>query len=60
MPPYDPGRPCTIEVEFATSDHSEQFQHHPLVDIVDGRTIEHGPRLVDGLGQFYFSYRWPD
>ena len=50
VPPYDPGRPCTIEVEFGTSDAVEQFHHHPLVEVVDGRTVRtDGRRLVDGL-----------
>ena len=61
VPPYDPGKPCEILVELATSDHTEQFRHHPVVEILDGRTI--ASRADDwwtAWRQFYFSYRWPD
>src|SRR6187549_554972 len=27
--PYDPGHPCEIRVELATSDHAEQYRHRP-------------------------------
>src|SRR5207248_2993826 len=37
--PFDPGRPCRIEVELAASDHVEQFRHHPTVEIVGPRVI---------------------
>jgi D-amino peptidase len=59
--PYDPGRPCTIEVELGTSDAVEQFIHHPLVEVVDGRTVR--SQAADwwtAWRQFYFSYAWPD
>ena len=61
VPPYDPGKPCEVRVELATPDHSEQFRHHPLVEIIDGRTI--ASRADDwwtAWRQFYFSYRWPE
>jgi len=37
--PYDPGRPCAIEVDFNTSDDVESFRHRPGVAIVDSRSI---------------------
>ena len=37
--PYDPGRPCSIVVDFNTSDHVEKFRHRPGVEIVDARSI---------------------
>jgi len=58
---YDPGKPCEILVELATPDHTEQFRHHPLVEVIDGRTI--ASRADDwwtAWRQFYFSYRWPE
>lgn len=59
--PYDPGRPCTIEVELGTSDAVEQFTHHPLVEVVDGRTLRsRGEDWWTAWRQFYFSYAWPD
>src|SRR6476661_4988082 len=58
---YDPGRPCEIRVEFASSDHAEQFRHHPAVVIADPRTIvSTGPDWWSAWRQFYFSFRWPD
>jgi D-amino peptidase len=59
--PYDPGKPCEVRVELATPDHSEQFRHHPLVEIVDGRTIvSKADDWWTAWRQFYFSYRWPE
>jgi len=60
VPPYDPGKPCEIVVELATPDHAEQFRHHPVVEIRDGRTI--ASRADDwwtAWRQFYFSFQWP-
>jgi D-amino peptidase len=59
--PYDPGRPCEVRVELATPDHSEQFRHHPTVEIVDPRTIaSRGEDWWTAWRQFYFSYQWPE
>ena len=61
VPPYDPGKPCEVRVELATPDHSEQFRHHPVVEIVDGRTIvSKADDWWTAWRQFYFSYRWPE
>jgi D-amino peptidase len=58
---YDPGRPCEVRVELATPDHSEQFRHHPAVEIVDPRTIvSRGEDWWTAWRQFYFSYQWPE
>jgi len=59
--PYDPGHPCEIRVELATSDHAEQYRHRPEVEIVEGRTIV--SRAEDwwtAWRQFYFSHVWAD
>jgi D-amino peptidase len=37
--PYDPGRPCTIEVEFTTSDAAKSYMRRPGVETVDPRKI---------------------
>ena len=37
--PYDPGRPCEIEVEFTTSDAAKSFMRRPGVETVDPRKI---------------------
>lgn len=37
--PYDPGSPCEIRVQLATSDEVERYRHHAAVEIVDGRTL---------------------
>jgi D-amino peptidase len=39
-PVYDPGAPCTIEVELATSDHADVYRHRAGVTLKDPRTIE--------------------
>jgi D-amino peptidase len=59
--PWDPGRPCEVRVELATSDHSEQFRYHPTVEIVDPRTVvSRGEDWWTAWRRFYFSYQWPD
>ena len=37
--PYDPGKPCEIRVELATSDAVERFRHQGAVEIADSRTL---------------------
>ena len=37
--PYDPGSPCEILVDYATSDHVERFRHRPGVQITSSRQI---------------------
>ena len=37
--PYDPGRPCAIEVELATPDAAEPFRFRAGVELLDGRTV---------------------
>ena len=59
--PYDPGRPCRIEVDLGATDHIEQFRHSTVVEIVDGRTIaSEAEDWWTAWRQFYFSYSWPD
>jgi D-amino peptidase len=37
--PYDPGRPCEIEVELATPDHAEPFRHRLGLERVGPNTV---------------------
>jgi D-amino peptidase len=37
--PYDPGRPCEIEVEFATTDALDPFRENPALEILDARRL---------------------
>jgi D-amino peptidase len=37
--PYDPGRPCTIEVELATPDNAEVYRHRHGLEHLDARTV---------------------
>jgi D-amino peptidase len=37
--PYDPGRPCEVEIELATPDKAEDYRHRPGVEIRDSRRI---------------------
>jgi D-amino peptidase len=57
VPPYNPGAPCEIRVELATSEQVEGFRHDPVVEIADSRTI--ASRAEDwwtAWRQFYFSF----
>ncbi|HEX2049966.1 MAG TPA: M55 family metallopeptidase [Actinomycetota bacterium] len=37
--PYDPGSPCTIEVELASPEHAQPYEHRPGVERLSGRRI---------------------
>ncbi|HYZ93129.1 MAG TPA: M55 family metallopeptidase [Actinomycetota bacterium] len=37
--PYDPGRPCEIKVEFATTDGTPKYRDRHGIDVPDGRTV---------------------
>jgi D-aminopeptidase len=39
VPPYDPGSPCVIEVEFKRTQPVDRLRFHPGVERVDGRRI---------------------
>ena len=59
--PYDPGRPCEIEVELATSDHSVQYRYRPDIEIRDPRTIvARGDDWWTAWRGFFFAHVWPD
>jgi D-amino peptidase len=53
--PYDPGKPCSIEVELASSDRAEVYRHRRGVELKDGRTIVSlADTWWDAWRQFYF------
>ena len=55
VPPYDPGKPCTVRVQYGSPDHVYKFRYRHGVEIVDPRTIE--SRADDwwtAWRQFYF------
>jgi D-aminopeptidase len=57
VPPYNPGAPCEIRVELATSDQVEGFRHDPVVEIADSRTIvSRADDWWTAWRQFYFSF----
>jgi D-amino peptidase len=37
--PYDPGRPCEIEVDLTTTDAADEYRRKPGVEVVDPRKI---------------------
>ncbi len=39
VPPYDPGSPCEIVVDFNTSEHVEKYRFRPGVEITSSRQI---------------------
>jgi D-amino peptidase len=59
--PYDPGRPCEIEVELARSDHAEQYRHRPDVELREPRLlISRGDTWWDAWRGFFHSHVWPE
>jgi D-amino peptidase len=55
--PYDPGSPCEIRVELATSDEVERYRHHAVVEIVGGRTlVSRASDWWTAWRQFYFTF----
>ena len=37
--PYDPGRPCEIEVDLTTTDAADEYRRKPGVEVVDPRKV---------------------
>jgi D-amino peptidase len=53
--PYDPGRPCDIEVEFTRSNLVEPYHHRHGVEVLDGRRIvSKADDWWSAWRQFYF------
>lgn len=61
VPVYDPGHPCEIRVELASSDHAEQYRHRTDVELADARTIvSRSDDWWSAWRQFFFSHVWPE
>src|SRR5438067_10974449 len=55
VPPYDPGRPCEIEVEFSAPDELERFRRRRGVEVTGPRTlVARGDDWWDAWSGFYF------
>jgi D-amino peptidase len=55
--PYNPGSPCEIRIEFATSEEVERYRHHAVVEIVDARTlVSSASDWWTAWRQFYFTF----
>jgi D-amino peptidase len=53
--PYDPGRPCEIEVEFTTPDRLEEYRNRRNVEVTGPRTIvARGDDWWQAWSGFYF------
>jgi D-amino peptidase len=53
--PYDPGRPCEIEVRFTTTDRLEEYRHRRGVEVTGTHTIvARGDDWWDAWSSFYF------
>jgi D-amino peptidase len=52
--PYDPGKPCEIEVELASPDHAEPFRHRHGVEVDGRRVVSRADDWWAAWRQFYF------
>jgi D-amino peptidase len=52
--PYDPGRPCEIEVELASPDHAEPYRHRHGVELDGRRVVSRGDDWWSAWRQFFF------
>jgi D-amino peptidase len=53
--PYDPGRPCEIEVEFTTPDRLDEYRNRRGVEVTSPTTIvSRGDDWWQAWAQFYF------
>jgi D-amino peptidase len=56
VPPYDPGSPCEIKVEFKHTHAADRLRFHPGVERLDGRTIRvEAPNWWEGWKLFFFE-----
>jgi D-amino peptidase len=56
VPPYDPGSPCEIKVEFKRTEPADRLRFHPGVERLDGRTIRvQADRWWDAWKLFFFE-----
>ena len=50
VPPYDPGSPCEIKVEFKRTQPADRLRHTPGVERIDGRTIVARADRIPSIG----------
>jgi D-amino peptidase len=56
VPPYDPGRPCEIKVEYKGTDPPRKLRFQPGVELVDSRTIvSRADEWWTAWKQFFFA-----
>jgi D-aminopeptidase len=39
VPPYDPGKPCEVEIEFTSPDRLQEYANRKGVEVTGGRTL---------------------
>ena len=55
MQPYDPGRPCEIEVVFTTPDRLEEYRHRRGVEVTGPASlVSRGDDWWQAWSAFYF------
>jgi len=55
VPPYDPGRPCEIQVDFTTPDRLEEYRHRRGVEVTGPVSIvSRGDDWWQAWSNFYF------
>jgi D-amino peptidase len=55
VPPYDPGRPCEVEVVFTTPDRLEEYRHRRGVEVTGPATlVSRGDDWWAAWSNFYF------
>jgi D-amino peptidase len=55
VPPYDPGEPCEIEIEFTTADRLVEYRNRRGVEQVDALTlVSKAGDWWSAWSQFYF------
>jgi D-amino peptidase len=55
VPPYDPGRPCEIEIEFTSPDRLVEYRNRKNVEVTGPRTIvARGDDWWQAWSSFYF------
>jgi D-amino peptidase len=55
VPPYEPGRPCEIEIEFTSPDRLEEYRNRKNVEVTGSRSIvARGDDWWQAWSSFYF------
>jgi D-amino peptidase len=55
VPPYDPGKPCEIEIEFTSPDRLQEYANRKGVEVTGGRTlVARGDDWWSAWSDFFF------